>query len=898
MLTARRLPTLSLDLEMAEATPKRQSEQRQESLIPEPEPERRAKPRLFLIDSYGFIFRAYHARARSGAPPMRTTTGLSTEAVYIFHNMVRKLRATYQPEYIAAIFESGKTFREEAYAEYKANRTEMPPDLRDQIPYIRRLLEAMRIPILQYEGFEADDVIGAIASRASDDYDVVIVSSDKDMLQLVNDRVHMYNPVKENVWYDPATAEDYMGVKPAQVADFLALVGDSVDNIPGAPGIGDKGARDLILRFGSVEGALDRAEEVERKTYRESLQNNREQILLSKQLATIDTTVPIEVTIGSLTARNPDLGELKKMYRELEFYSLLKEVDVAETPHTRDYGMLVTREEAEAYGAMLQKLDREKPIAFAIQSSMEGDLPLTMIGVSFETGVARAVPTDYLDVLKPILEDPGRVKAANDVKLMMLELAKHAIEPRGFVHDVVLYAFLLCADPAGCTPEMLAERYLDRKLGEAAEQHADLAFTLTKRLAQEIDEQGFREIYEKIDLPLASVLARMEQTGIRIEPKQLKTLSEQLDVSIQSLSADIYKLAGKPFNINSPVQLGKILFEEMNLPAPVKYGKGKTISTAADVLEGLAGEHEIARKVLEYRQLTKLKGTYIDALPELIDPVSGRLHTTFNQAGAATGRLSSSNPNLQNIPIRTELGREIRAAFVPREGWRLVVADYSQIELRLLAHMSHDPVLVKAFRDGEDIHTRTAAEVFGIPPLMVTPDMRRKAKAVNFGIVYGQTPFGLATSLGIDRKEAEEYIRTYFELHAGVHRFIQQTIAEVRKSGAAVTLSGRKRPIPDMHSRNPNARSFAERTAVNTPLQGTAADLIKLAMIRIDQILRQEKLETKMLLQVHDELLFESPPGEAEKVSQMVKREMENVQRLDVPLVVDVGIGENWRDAK
>jgi DNA polymerase-1 len=445
---------------------------------------------------------------------------------------------------------------------------------------------------------------------------------------------------------------------------------------------------------------------------------------------------------------------------------------------------------------------------------------------------------------------------------------------------------------------VLAERYLDRKLGAAAEQHADLAVTLAERLAPEIDQQGFREIYETIDLPLAGVLAQMEQLGIRVDPKQLRVLSGQLDTDIQRLSAEIYELAGKPFNINSPVQLGKILFEELNLPAPVKYGKGKSISTAADVLEGLAAEHEIARKVLEYRQLSKLKGTYIDALPELIDPKTGRVHTTFNQTGAATGRLSSSNPNLQNIPIRTALGREIRAAFVPREGWKLVVADYSQIELRLLAHMSHDPVLVDAFSRGEDIHTRTAAEVFRVPPLMVTSEMRRNAKAVNFGIVYGQTPFGLAASLGIDRKEAEEYIRTYFELHAGVKKFIAKTIAEVRESGFAPTLFGRKRPIPDMHTRNPNARSFAERTAVNTPLQGTAADLIKLAMIRIDEILRREKLETKMLLQVHDELLFESPPGEAERVSKMVKREMETVHKLDVPLIVDVGIGDNWRDAK
>jgi DNA polymerase-1 len=857
------------------------------------------RPRLFLIDSYGFIFRAYHARARSKAPPMRTTTGISTEAVYIFHNMVRKLRATYNPEHIAAIFESGKTFREETlYAEYKANRTEMPPDLRDQIPYIRRTLEAMRIPILQYEGFEADDVIGALATRAADVADVVIVSSDKDMLQLVNERVHMYNPVKEDVWYDPATAEAFMGVKPAQVPDLFALMGDSIDNIPGAPGIGDKGARDLIQRFGSVESAIERAAEVERKTYRESLQNNRDQILLSKRLATIDITVPIEFHLEDLAAQEPNAAELKKVYKELEFYSLLKEAGPSEESHTRDYATVGSREEAVEYVAMLTKLDPGKPIAIAIQSSVEGDLPLTMIGVSHQAGEARALSTEYIDLLKPILEDAQRPKVANDVKAVTLALAKFGISAEGFPHDVMLYAFLLCADPSGCSPEVLAERYLDRKLVAAAEQHADLALTLAERLIPEIEQEGFREIYERIDLPLAGVLTRIEQTGIRIEPAQLKVLSEKLDATIQQLSTEIYALAGKPFNINSPQQLGKILFEDLNLPAPVKYGKGKSISTAADVLEGLASEYEIAGKVLEYRQLTKLKGTYVDALPQLIDPRTHRLHTTFNQAGAATGRLSSSNPNLQNIPIRTELGREIRAAFVPREGWRLVVADYSQIELRLLAHMSHDPVLLEAFRNGEDIHTRTAAEVFAVPPLMVTPEMRRNAKAVNFGIVYGQTPFGLAATLGIARAEAELYIRTYFELHKGVKKFIQQTIEEVRKTGFAPTLFGRKRPIPDMHSRNPNARSFAERTAVNTPLQGTAADLIKLAMIRIDEILRREKLETKMLLQVHDELLFESPPQEAEEVSQMVKREMENVHKLDVPMIVDIGIGDNWRDAK
>ncbi|MDQ6760189.1 MAG: DNA polymerase I [Acidobacteriota bacterium] len=853
-------------------------------------------PRLFLIDSYGFIFRAYHARARSGAPPMRTTTGISTEAVLIFHNMIRKLSATYKPEYMAAVFESGKTFREEAYAGYKANRTEMPPDLGEQIPYIRRLLEAMRIPILEFQGFEADDVIGAIARRASESIEVVIVSSDKDMLQLVNDRVHMYNPVKESIWYDPEETERFMGVKPCQVADMLALMGDSIDNIPGAPGIGEKGAKDLITRFGSLTELLDRAQEVERKTYRESLLNNREQILMSKQLATIDTTVPIEWTLEFCNTREPDLPALKPIYKELEFYSLLKELGPTDDSHARDYRTLETSEALGEYIGMLAQSSR--PLAIAIQSTLPGELPLTMLGITDRVGEARATSIEHVAALRPLLEDPLRPKIAHDVKTLLVELRKRGVDPAGFDHDVMLYAFLLHSDPAGCTPEVLAEKYLDRKLSAAAEQQADCALTLAERMIPEIDAQGLRQVYQEIDLPLTTVLARMEQNGIRIEPKQLKLLSERMDAELQRLSAEIYTAAGKTFNINSPQQLGKVLFEDLELPAPVKYGKGKVISPAADVLETLAVEHEIARKVLDYRQLSKLKGTYVDALPLLIDPESGRLHTTLNQSGASTGRLSSSNPNLQNIPIRTELGREIRAAFVPREGWKLVVADYSQIELRLLAHMSRDPVLLAAFRNGEDIHTRTAAEVFRVPPLMITPDMRRAAKAVNFGIVYGQTPFGLAASINIDRKEAEEYIRTYFELYAGVKKWIQETVAEVRKTGVTLTLFGRKRPIPDMHSRNPNARSFAERIAVNTPLQGTAADLIKVAMIRIDRELTVAKLESKMLLQVHDELLFEAPPDEAADLAKVVKREMEAVYRLEVPLVVDVGIGENWRDAK
>ena len=829
---------------------------------------------------------------------MRTSTGVSTEAVFIFHNMLRKLMATYHPEYLAAIFEStGPTFREQAFSEYKANRTEMPPDLGEQIGWIRKTLEALRVPVLEYPGFEADDVIGTLSRRSEGQgVDVVIVSSDKDMLQLVNEHVSMMNPMKDYEVYDPAGVREFLGVAPGHVPDLLALMGDSVDNIPGAPGIGEKGARDLVLRFGSVEAALDRAAEVERKTYRESLQKNREQVLLSRKLATIDCGVPIEWNLETVKAREPDLPAVRQLYRDLEFFSLLKQVEPEEPKPEegpRDYAVL---ESPEAVTAWLEAVPEGAPVAVVLRKAEETELTEGIFGLAWKRGEARAVSLDLQEALRPFLEDPARPKTAHDAKRLLLDLRSVGIEPRGVQEDLMLLAFLLNADPAACGAGTLSERYLARKLEAAVESQADCLIALRETLVPEVDQRGLRKIYEQIDLPLVPVLARIEQTGITIAPEQLRHLSARMDTEIQRLTAEIYALAGHPFNLNSPQQLGKVLFEEMNLPSPVKYGKGKQISTAADVLEALADTHEVARKVLEYRQLAKLKGTYVDALPALINPATGRLHTTYNAAGAATGRLSSSNPNLQNIPIRTELGREIRAAFVPRAGWTLLVADYSQIELRLLAHMSRDPVLLEAFRNGEDIHTRTAAEVFGVPPLMVTPEMRRNAKTVNFGIVYGQTPFGLAAQLGIPRTEAEKYIKSYFERYAGVKKYIEATIAEVRRTGMTFTLHGRPRPIPDINSRNPNARSFAERTAVNTPLQGTAADLIKLAMIRIDTLL--EGRQARMLLQVHDELVLEAPPGEAAEVAALVKREMEGVAKLEVPLVVDTGTGPNWRDAK
>lgn len=798
---------------------------------------------------------------------------------------------SFKPDYIAAIFESSEpTFRSESFAEYKANRSEMPQDLGEQIPHIRRVLEAMHIPILQFPGYEADDVIGAIAcQRPAKPLEVVIVSSDKDMLQLVNDRVFMLNPMKDDEWYDVAKVEQFMGVKPSQVADLLALKGDSIDNIPGAPGIGDKGARDLIARFGSIEAALDRAAEVERKMYRESLLNHRDQIILSKQLATIQTNVPIEWNLGALRAQSPENSRLKALYKELEFFSLLKDLPPEDDSATRDYGIL---NDAAAVAEWLNQRPADAPIAIAL------DLTNAFAGLSYEIGHGRAVPLSLLEELRTLIESESIPKAVHDTKALLVTAARLGVEPRNITEDAMLYAFLLSAEPGGCSPESLAERFLDRKLNAAAEQQAECTLAVLEILRPSIDQQELRGVYEQIDLPLAPVLAQLEITGIRVDTSALAELSVRLTAQIEQIAQNIYDLAGHPFNINSPQQLGKILFEEMGLPTPVKYGKGKTVSTAADVLEALAPAYPVAQLVLDYRQLTKLKGTYIDALPQLIDPKTGRVHTTFNQAGAATGRLSSSNPNLQNIPIRSEEGREIRAAFVPESGWELVVADYSQIELRLLAHMSLDPVLVESFRNREDIHTRTAAEVFKVNPAMVDSNMRRAAKAVNFGIVYGQTPFGLAQTLCIDRKEAELYIRRYFERYAGVREFIDKTIEEVRQTGVAKTLLGRRRPIPDMQSRNPSARSFAERTAVNTPLQGTAADLIKLAMIRIAKTLEKEKLQSRMLLQVHDELVFEAPPQEVDKLKELVKSQMENVYPLSVPLVADTGSGPNWRDAK
>jgi DNA polymerase-1 len=919
-----------------------------ETQAPTPaQPPVRDENRVFLIDTMSFIFRAYHAMARQRS--MSTKTGLPTAAIYVFVNMLRKLRDDFSPVYLAAVFDvAAKTFRatqaeaitkvrkfdiktqtftEVEYKGYKANRSAMPEDLAQQIPYIRRALEAYRIPILELAGFEADDVIGTLARKAAEAaHPVYVVSSDKDMMQLVNDMVCILNPPKDNLICDAAKVEEILGVPPERVVDIMALRGDSVDNIPGAPGIGDKGSVEIIQRFGSVEQALDRAAEVEKKTYRESLLNNRDIILFSKSMATIDVNVPVELNVEAMQAGEPDSNLLRELFTELEFTSLLKEllpdVQVSETHYTE------AESEADVE-KLLHSLAPGTALAIAVESGQSGSttdseeeiveeepqqammLPLTdgspaapeavacRIAISGGAGAAAIVKLDSASAgakLRSILSAASTLKSVHDYKAAIHTLGKMEIALQGIAHDPILYSYLL--DPTYSSHRLadVALRRFNLKLSGDLAEAADITGRLTTALRDDVERAGLTKLYEEIDLPLVPVLARMEQAGVKIDTVALAKMSTELEREIGVKAKEIYEIAGTEFNVGSPRQLGDILFNRMNLPKPVKYGKGRTISTAVDVLETLAEDHPIARMVLDYRQLTKLKSTYVDTLPALINSSTGRVHTTFGQTGTATGRLSSANPNLQNIPIRTELGRGIRAAFIAEPGYVLLTADYSQIELRLLAHFSHDPLLVEAFRRGDDIHTLTAAQVFGVPPLMVTADHRRQAKVVNFGIVYGLSAFGLSQNLGIEPAEAKQFIANYFERYAGVRAFIDKTLEEARRDLHVKTLHGRIRPIPDINSKNFTQRGFAERTAVNTPLQGTAADLIKVAMIRIDAALRERGLKSRMTLQVHDELVFEVPEKEVETMQSLVREQMEKVHALAVPLLVEMGVGHNWRD--
>ena len=879
-----------------------------------------------------FIFRAYHAMQRSR--PMSTRGGVPTAATYVFVNMIKKLRQDFSPLYFAAVFDvSGevfrdgrartmgplrkwdsktKSFQDVSYEGYKANRAPMPEDLRRQIPYIRRALEALRIPILEAEGFEADDVIGTLAREAAEGgHEVFIVSGDKDMMQLVSSHVRILNPQKDNLILDRAKVEETLGVPPERVVDVMALRGDTVDNIPGAPGIGDKGSVDLIVEFGSVEAVLERAAEVKRKSYRESLEQNRAAVLLSKELVTIDSHVPLALDLGAMETQAPDLEACRELFTELEFTSMLRELSPA--PGGPELALIDEPSADEA--ARFYREARAHGFAFALDAlpavaagEDEEQLPQTMslldvaeaadrqrsfsLGVSAETGTALRL--GLTAELRELLEDVSVAKFLHDWKLALHALSGQGIRLGGAIEDTMLLSYAL--NPTHTTQSLadVAARH-----GQAAPSSLASAAAaihgLVPVLRKEAETSGVTRVYDEIDLPLAPVLFAMEQAGVRIDKGALDALSRRFSVELERVGDRIFALAGQRFNINSPKQLGVVLFTHLGLPAPVSRGKGKAVSTAQDVLEALAAQHEVPRLVLEYRHLSKLKSNYIDALPLLADAES-RVHTTFQAAATATGRLSSVNPNLQNIPIRTELGREIRAAFTASPGTQLLSADYSQIELRLLAHFSQDALLMRAYAENIDIHTLTASEVFGVAIDAMDKETRGRAKAVNFGIVYGISAFGLAAQLGIPQAEAKAYIEKYFSRYVGVQAFIEKTLEQTRREGAVRTLFGRMRPIPDIESRNPNQRGFAERTAVNTPLQGTAADLIKLAMIAIDRQLRERNLETRMLLQVHDELLFEVPLEETDEIEQLVRAAMEGVVKLNVPLVADLAFGQNWRD--
>jgi DNA polymerase I len=870
-----------------------------------------APKKLFLVDAMAHIYRAFFAPMNR----MNAPSGIPTKVPFLFSNILRRLIKDYEPDYLGIVFDTkGPTFRDKLFEKYKAQRPPMPDDMSVQIPYVRKLCEAMHLPILEFQGYEADDVIGALAMQgAKKQLEVLIVSNDKDMMQLVGKSVRTLRTgsggAKADVFVDAKKVEEILGVPPEKVIDLMALLGDTVDNIPGAKGIGEKGATELIQKYGSVESALDHADEVSNKRYREALQQQREQVMMSKQLATIAIDVPLQLDLHALELRAPDVNALAALYRELGFNSLLRELGSeavassapanSESAAKADYTQFASVAEFREY---LSKLPAKQPVSIWLnlevgERESEGfGTRIASIEVSSKVGEGRSVWFDEkgeaLNALAPLLADPKRPKIVHDPKLLQLLTGRAA----NILHATQLYSYLLRPTTANHNFADVVMRQFNVMMGGGPGERADYLQRLAPALHAQVQEQELEEVYKKMDLPLAPVLADIERIGIRVDPNELGKMSHTMEKEIRRLEKEIWKLAGSEFNVNSPTQLAEILFDKLNLQPNARRGKAKARSTAADVLEELSAQHPLPAKIIEYREIAKLKSTYVDALPKLIHPATGRLHTSFSQTGTATGRLSSSDPNLQNIPVRSELGREIRAAFVAGKGKILLSADYSQIELRIMAHFSKDPVLVEAFRNGEDIHARTAQEVFGVGPLAQTAEHRRAAKAINFGIIYGLSPFGLAQQLGIEQKEAAKFINAYFTRYRGVKEYLDNILAETRKTGVAKTLFGRIRPIPEINSPQMQLRNFAERTALNSPLQGTAADLIKLAMISIDRRLVEEKFESKMILQVHDELLFEAPTKERAKLGKLVKEEMESVHKLAVPIVVEIGAGPNWRD--
>ncbi len=869
-----------------------------------------ARKRLFLIDGYSNIFRAFYA-----IRGLSSSKGQPTNAIWGFLQMLRKLLRDEAPDLVGVALDvSGDTIRKEQYDEYKANRRPMPDDLKAQIPWIRKVIEAHRIPILELEKYEADDVLGTLSSKAAAaGYDVVLVSADKDLMQLVGPHVSLFHTGREKL-YDPKLVEEDFGVPPDKVIDVLALKGDSVDNVPGVPGIGEKGAVGLVKEYGSVAELLERAEEIKRKSYREGLQQHRDKALMSLELVTIHTELPVEFSPDALEHEEPDSAALADLARELEFFSLLEELDQGADVEPVDPAVALDSAEAWAQAAsaigspVWLGCVRETGL---VAAAAEGEVVFADFRVD---GMREAV----VESLSKWMSEPERELAGHDLK-EVLRLAPANVVCRASLFDTMLASYLL---RSAMRSHQLAEVALDRLnhtaltkkdagwgrgtepmvgqeslLSYAAEQ-LELPRRMESVMREELGAAGLEELYVELEAPLLPVLLGMEETGIQLDTDFLQGLSEEMGTELARIEDEIYSLADDTFNINSPSQLGEIMFERLGYPVIKKTRKTKSYSTDQATLEALAAQgYELPEKVIEYREVTKLKSTYVDALPAVMGD-DGRLHTRYHQAVATTGRLSSANPNLQNIPIRTEQGRRIRKAFSAPEGKSLVVADYSQVELRILAHIAREEALVEAFLAGADIHRSTAATVFGVAEELVTDEQRRAAKTINFGILYGMSAFGLAQNLKIERSEADRFIKTYLERFDGVRRYMDETLESAKATGKVETLYGRIRWLPDINSKNFHLRENARRMAINARIQGTAADLQKKAMIRLDRRLRDEHPGAHLLLTVHDELVLEVPNGDVEVVAETVVAEMQGVEQLAVPLVVDVDHGPTWYDAK
>jgi DNA polymerase-1 len=863
------------------------------------------KEKFVIIDGNSLANRAFYA-----IPLLSNSKGIITNAAYGFTNMLMKIFADEKPDYLAVAFDKGRVvFRHEEFVQYKAHRKGMPDELRPQMDLIKDILQAMNVAIYEQEGYEADDLIGTMVKWAEEhNWENLIVTGDRDALQLVSEKTRVLltrKGISELEVFDLQAIKDKYSLTPEQIIDLKGLMGDASDNIPGVPGVGEKTALKLLAQYGSIENIFNNLDDFQGKKLGEKLKENKDQALISKKLATIYCCVDMKLTSEDLKVQKPNYEELIKIYEELEFKNLLKNILSEEKAPSK---VLETEGEVISNPQKLKKVlsnNKIKELTFLLHHDSTDAYRGKVLKIGlFINGKGYLVNCendfkDYALVLKPYLENEDIVKKTYDAKMAYIFFLREKVKIKGLKWDVLLGSYLLNPSQNDLTLATLLYEYLQKVLdeNEPARTFGSLrgVYQLTGLIEDRLVADNLLELYLNVELPLAKVLAFMELQGVKLDREQLLIMGKDLELRIDELTNKIYGLAGEEFNINSPKQLGVILFEKLGLPTIKKTKTG--YSTNAEVLETLAEEHEIVKEILNYRQLVKLKTTYVDGLLNIINPKTKKVHTSFNQTITATGRLSSTEPNLQNIPIRLEEGRKIRKVFVPsKDGYILLTADYSQIELRILAHIAQDKVLIEAFKEGQDIHARTASEVFGVPMDKVTKNMRRHAKAVNFGIVYGLSDFGLARDLGITRKEAKIYIDNYFKRYSGVKRWIEKIIAEAREQGFVTTLLGRRRYLNDILSKNYNLRSFAERTAMNTPIQGSAADIIKIAMVRIHEKIDKNKFAARMILQVHDELVFEVPPQEISRLIPLVRETMETAYSLDVPLKVDMQVGFNWYD--